>query len=85
LPDHHSVDDEYVAQLGAEKLMARRRQGRLIQEWVQIRQRNEALDCMVYALAAHRMAGWQPPEDRQQVQPTKAKRSRRPGYVRNWK
>jgi phage terminase large subunit GpA-like protein len=61
LPDHHSIDDEYVAQLGAEKLMTRRRQGRLLQEWVQIRPRNEALDCMVYALAAHRMAGWQPP------------------------
>jgi terminase, large subunit len=63
LPDHPSVDDEYVAQLGAEKLMTRRRQGRLLQEWVQIRPRNEALDCMVYALAAHRFSNWEPPAD----------------------
>ena len=61
LPDHPSVDDEYVAQLGAEKLMTRRRQGRMLQEWVQIRPRNEALDCMVYALAAHRFSSWTPP------------------------
>jgi len=69
LPDHPSVDDEYVAQLGAEKLMTRRRQGRLLQEWVQIRPRNEALDCMVYALAAHRFSNWEPPVDVSPIPP----------------
>jgi phage terminase large subunit GpA-like protein len=29
-----------------------------LQEWVQIRPRNETLDCLVYALAAHRMSNW---------------------------
>jgi terminase, large subunit len=59
-PDHPSFDDEYFAQLGGEKLVTQRRKGRLLREWVQTRPRNEALDCLVYALAAHRLSDWQP-------------------------
>ncbi|MDR9500014.1 MAG: phage terminase large subunit family protein, partial [Hydrogenovibrio sp.] len=49
-------DDEYFAQLTAEKLVTKKRSGREIQEWVKGRPRNEALDCMVYALAAFRLS-----------------------------
>ena len=48
-------DDEYMAQLTAEKLVTRYHRGRPKQEWVQTRPRNEALDCRVYALAALRL------------------------------
>lgn len=51
------VDDEYFAQLTAEKLVVKHRMGRATQEWVQQRPRNEALDCVVYALAALRLWG----------------------------
>jgi phage terminase large subunit GpA-like protein len=51
------VDDEYFAQLAAEKLVVKHRMGRATQEWVQQRPRNEALDCAVYALAALRLWG----------------------------
>ena len=50
-----SFDDEYFAQLVAEKLVTKKRAGREIQEWVAQRARNEALDCMVYALACYRL------------------------------
>lgn len=49
------ADDEYFAQLAAEQLRTRLRAGRPIVEWVQIRPRNEALDCLILALAAHRL------------------------------
>lgn len=55
-PDDHAFDDEYFAQLTAEKLVVKYRFGRPSQEWVQLRPRNEALDCLVYALAALRLA-----------------------------
>lgn len=45
-------DDEYFAQLTAEKLVTRFSKGRPILEWIQMRPRNEALDCRVYAHAA---------------------------------
>jgi len=48
-------DDEYFAQLTAEKLVSKKRAGREIQEWVKERPRNEALDCMVYGLAGFRL------------------------------
>jgi len=48
-------DDEYFAQLTAEKLVTKKRAGRELQEWVKVRARNEALDCIVYALAAFRL------------------------------
>lgn len=51
-----AFDDEYFAQLAAEKLVTKVKGGRPFQEWVQTRPRNEALDCAVYALAARRLA-----------------------------
>jgi len=56
-PATAAFDDEYFAQLTAEKLVTRYSKGRPRQEWVQTRPRNEALDCLVYALAAMRLAG----------------------------
>lgn len=46
------VDDEYLAQLTAEKALRRYVKGKgTIREYVKIRERNEALDLTVYALA----------------------------------
>ena len=56
-PRTAAFDDEYFAQLGAEKLVTKLRGTRPIQEWVQTRPRNEALDCLNYALAACRLSG----------------------------
>ena len=53
-PDY---DDEYFAQLTAEKLVTRYTKGRPKQEWVQTRSRNEAIDVRVYGLAALRLFG----------------------------
>jgi phage terminase large subunit GpA-like protein len=56
LPDF--VDDEYLAQLTAEKRVRRiRKGGRIVREYVKTRARNEALDLEVYALAALYTAG----------------------------
>ena len=55
--DAAGADDEYFAQLTAEKLVVKHRMGRASQEWVQQRPRNEALDAFVYALAALRLSG----------------------------
>ena len=52
-----AFDDEYFAQLAAEKLVTKLKGQRPIQEWVQTRPRNEALDCLVYAVAACRLSG----------------------------
>ena len=49
-------DDEYFAQLTAEKLVTKIRGTRPYVEWVQTRPRNEALDCWKYGLAALRLA-----------------------------
>lgn len=51
-PDHPAFDTEYFDQLSAERLVTQYRFGRPIQKWTQIRARNEALDCLVYAFAA---------------------------------
>jgi phage terminase large subunit GpA-like protein len=51
LPDF--VEDEYLAQLTAEKAVRRYRRGKgTIREYIKTRARNEALDLEVYALAA---------------------------------
>ncbi|MCC5809881.1 MAG: phage terminase large subunit family protein [Ectothiorhodospiraceae bacterium] len=52
-----AFDDEYFAQLAAEQLVDRVRGGRTAKEWVKIRARNEALDCLVLAIAAMRLSG----------------------------
>lgn len=46
------VDDEYLAQLTAEKVVTRYSHGRPIRRYEKTRPRNEALDLEVYALAA---------------------------------
>lgn len=53
-PDRfNGADAEYYAQLGAEKLVARKKAGRVMRrEYVKIRERNEAIDLEVYALGA---------------------------------
>jgi phage terminase large subunit GpA-like protein len=56
LPDW--VDEEYVAQLTAEKAIRKYVKGRgAVREWVKLRERNEALDLEVYALAALYIGG----------------------------
>jgi phage terminase large subunit GpA-like protein len=56
-PNRAAFDDEYFAQLAAEKLITKVRGTRAHAEWVQTRSRNEALDCWIYALAAARLSG----------------------------
>ena len=50
LPEY---SDEFFKQLTAEQLVTRRnRKGYVVREWEKTRDRNEALDCRVYAMAA---------------------------------
>jgi len=59
------IDAEFIQQLCAEQLITRRdRNGFPIREWQKIRERNEALDCYVYARAAASSAGLDRFEDR---------------------
>jgi len=52
------VDAEFIQQLCAEQLVTRRdRNGFAIREWQKMRERNEALDCYVYARAAASSVG----------------------------
>lgn len=52
------VDAEFIQQLCAEQLITRRdRNGFPIREWQKMRERNDALDCYVYARAAASAAG----------------------------
>lgn len=56
-PNRAAFDDEYFAQIAAEKLITKTRGSRAYAEWVQTRSRNEALDCWIYSLAAARLSG----------------------------
>jgi phage terminase large subunit GpA-like protein len=56
-PRSAAFDDEWFAQLAAEKLVTKIKGTRPFQEWVQSRPRNEALDCMVGNLAMMRLSG----------------------------
>lgn len=52
------VDDEYLEQLASEKAVRKYHRGRgLVREWVKLRERNEALDLEVYALAGLQITG----------------------------
>uniref|UniRef100_UPI000365192C terminase gpA endonuclease subunit n=1 Tax=Caldimonas manganoxidans TaxID=196015 RepID=UPI000365192C len=52
------IDAEFIQQLCAEQLVTRRdRNGYPVREWQKTRERNEALDCYVYARAAASSAG----------------------------
>ena len=61
-PNEVEFDEEYFAQLTAEKLVTRFQRGRPRQEWVQTRPRNEAIDIRVYGLACRRLIGTREPE-----------------------
>lgn len=52
-----AYDEEYFRQLGAEELRTRKVKGYDVREFHKTRERNEALDCRVYALAALEIAG----------------------------
>jgi len=59
------IDAEFIQQLCAEQLITRRdRNGFPVREWQKMRERNEALDCYVYARAAASAAGLDRFEDR---------------------
>jgi len=51
-PDNDAFGPEYFAQLTSERVETRKIKGRAYRVWVPIRERNEALDTFVYALAA---------------------------------
>lgn len=52
------VDEEYLKQLCSEQLLtAKNRRGYAVSEWQKTRERNEALDCYVYARAAAAVEG----------------------------
>ncbi len=52
-----NIEEEYFEQLTAEKCVTSFSNGNLKRQWVTIRNRNEALDCLVYAYAAAILAG----------------------------
>lgn len=52
-----AFDEEYFAQIAAERLVTKVKGTRPFQEWVQTRPRNEALDCLLLALVACRLSG----------------------------
>lgn len=90
-PNTSDFDDEYFAQLTAEKLVTKMRGTRPVAEWVQSRPRNEALDCSNYSLAALRLARIDLAARAKQhateaPAPIKQKPQRRPGgFVKGWK
>jgi phage terminase large subunit GpA-like protein len=52
------VDEEYLKQLCSEQLIqTKNRRGYAVREWQKMRERNEALDCYVYARAAAAVEG----------------------------
>lgn len=55
-PQEPAFDDEYFAQLAAEKLVTKYKGHRPFAEWVQTRPRNEALDCLLLSVVAMRLA-----------------------------
>ena len=89
-------DEEYFAMLTAEKLVVKHVKGFPRKEWVKTRQRNEALDCRVYAFAALKILNpvWsaitkrlnkEKPAPKKQEQPHQPLRKRRPARVKkNW-
>ncbi|MCF8186621.1 MAG: phage terminase large subunit family protein [Sulfuritalea sp.] len=54
-PQEAAFDDEYFNQLTAEKLILKIKGTRPFHQWVKTRARNEALDCLLYAMAAMRL------------------------------
>lgn len=52
-----TLSDEYFKQLTAEKIVTRYHKGFAKREFIKVRPRNEALDCMVYSVAAYAIIG----------------------------
>jgi len=84
--------DEYFKQLTAEKLVARHKKGAVYHEWVQVRSRNEALDCRVYAHAALLLADPDWGRLRKALEPKektpekkKQQKSNNRGYMNGWR
>lgn len=78
-------DQEYFSQLTAEKLILKFRKGQPYREWVKTRERNEALDCRVYAYAALLLAGVDrltPPQPPQNDKPKLQHMPMRPAFSR---
>lgn len=100
-PNDNAHGDEYFKQLTGEELRTRFHKGFAKKEYVKIRNRNEALDCRVYAtaaldlldvdLAAQRRAveaQWEQWMAEQNAPETKPKSSGRPlktGFVNQWR
>lgn len=74
----HERDDEYFAQMTAEKLMTRYRKGRPIKEWVQLRARNEVFDIRVLAYAALLYSGGVERMKKPVATPTQPKKKKPP-------
>lgn len=82
-PAEPAFDDEYFAQLTAEKLVQKMVGTRKVARWVQTRPRNEALDCFVYALAALRLP--RPQQAGGGAQRVAAPRPVRGSFVGRWR
>jgi phage terminase large subunit GpA-like protein len=78
------LDEEYFAQLTGEKMVTRYVKGRPTREYVKTRARNEALDCMVYALAARAITNINLHEDEKPAGPAVAQRPKQ-SFVNGWK
>ena len=64
---HSDLPEEVYDELAAEELVTRRERGTAKRVWIKIRDRNEALDCLVYNLASIRLlspSNWSGPERR---------------------
>ena len=87
-PRDPSFDDEYFAQLAAEKLVTKIKGTRPFSEWIQTRPRNEALDCKVYSLAAMRLSGKNLTAPAPPAKPAAAHAAPSPrrsgGFAKNW-
>ena len=55
---HPQYDEEFFRMLASEKIQTKTVRGYPRQEWVKTRDRNEALDCRIYARAAYHRLGW---------------------------
>lgn len=95
-----TYNDEYFAMLTAEKVVKKYHKGFHRREWVKVRQRNEALDCRVYALAALSIVGVnvniiaqrsmaKKPDDENEVKSNQKVRRKMPrrdgGFVNGWR
>ncbi|MEL0098989.1 MAG: terminase gpA endonuclease subunit, partial [Opitutae bacterium] len=84
-PDTEEYDHKYFQMLTAEEQRVRMHKGKRVLEWHQIRQRNEALDCRVYARAALDILdpNWKKLKNsREKIQPSESNESKEP--VKNY-